>query len=265
MSLNFLIVEGNNPKESEVFIKAAKASCSQNLKNLVLEFRPKANIKIINPGNDEETNEALENINQYHGIIFSGGAMRINDMTDEIKKHINFASNCFNHNKKILAICWGLQVCSTAAGGKVAPGKNGAHIGIASDVEINEEGQKNLIYKNKKQTFTTPAYNFDEVCEIPAGATLLSSDKVNNVMSVYFKSGNSEIWGLQYHPDYEYGQMISLSNARKDRLLNNKVFNNENDYSKHISLIEEEDKKLTFENRTCEVKNWLDSLISRKN
>ena len=56
MSLNFLIVEGNNPKESEVFIKAAKASCSQNLKNLVLEFRPKANIKIINPGNDEETN-----------------------------------------------------------------------------------------------------------------------------------------------------------------------------------------------------------------
>ena len=60
------------------------------------------------------------------GIIFSGGAMRINDMSDEIKKHINFASNCFNHNKKILAICRGLQVCSTAAGGKVAPGKKGA-------------------------------------------------------------------------------------------------------------------------------------------
>ena len=164
MSLNFLIVEGNNPKDSEVFIKAAKATCSQNLKNLVLELRPEANIKIINPGNDEETNEALENINLYHGIIFSGGAMRINDMTDEIKKHINFASNCLNHNKKILAICWGLQVCSLAAGGKVAPGKNGAHIGIASDVKINEEGQKNFIYKNKKQTFTTPAYNFDEVC-----------------------------------------------------------------------------------------------------
>ena len=42
--------------------------------------------------------------------------------------NINFASNCFNHKNKILAICWGLQVCSTAAGGKVKPGKNGAHI-----------------------------------------------------------------------------------------------------------------------------------------
>ena len=38
MSLNILIVEGNNPKDSEVFIKAAKATCSQNLKNLVLKL-----------------------------------------------------------------------------------------------------------------------------------------------------------------------------------------------------------------------------------
>ena len=77
MSLNFLIVEGNNPKDSEVFIKAAKATCSQNLKNLVLELRPEANITIINPGNDQESNEALENIKQYQGVIFSGGAMTV--------------------------------------------------------------------------------------------------------------------------------------------------------------------------------------------
>ena len=33
--LNILIVEGNDPKNNEFFVKAAKASCSQNLKNLV--------------------------------------------------------------------------------------------------------------------------------------------------------------------------------------------------------------------------------------
>ena len=262
MSLNILIVEGNNPKDSEVFIKAAKATCSQNLKNLVLELKPEANTKIINPANDNETKEALENINQYHGIIFSGGAMRINDMTDEIKKHINFASNCFINNKKILAICWGLQVCSTAAGGKVTPGKNGAHIGIASDVEINTEGQKNLIYKNKKKIFTSPAYNFDEVCEIPEGATLLSSDKINKIMGLYFKSGNSQVWGLQYHPDYEYWQMINLANARKDRMITSNYFIDEKDFQNHMNLINSEDKKLDFENRTCEIKNWLDVVSS---
>ena len=130
MSLNILIVEGNNRKDSEVFIKASGASASENLRNLVLKLEPNFNTKIINPDNDQETKEALENMDQYHGIIFTGGAMRINNMTDEIKKHINFASNCFKHDNKILAICWGLQVCSTAAGGRVEPSKKGPHLSL---------------------------------------------------------------------------------------------------------------------------------------
>ena len=258
--LNLLIVEGNNRDDSKVFIKAAGATAADNLKNLVLKLEPNSDIEIINPGKNKETTNVLKKINGFDGIIFTGGAMRINDMTDEIKKHINFATECFKYNKKILAICWGLQVCSTAAGGRVAPAKYGSHIGIASNVEINKDGQNNLIYENKKNIFTTPAFNFDEVIQIPEDATLLASDKINRVMGLYFKVDNSEIWGLQYHPDYEYCQMISLSNARKERLLNNKIFNNEKDYLKHISLIEAEDKKLNFKDRTCEVKNWLNFL-----
>ena len=257
-NLNILIVEGNDPKNSEFFVKAAKASCSENLKNLVLKLEPNSNIEIINPIRDDQTKIALENIKNYHGIIFTGGAMRLNDMTDEIKKHINFALNCFKYENKILAICWCLQVCSVAAGGKVAPGKKGVHIGIASDIEINDEGKKNPIYKNKKLKFTSPAFNYDEVCEIPRGATLLSSDKVNKVMGLNFMSGKSEIWGLQYHPDYEYWQMINLSSARKDRIMKNSHLNNDNDFQKHLDYIKEEDKKLDFKNRTCEIKNWLE-------
>ena len=258
MSLNVLIVEGNNPKDSEVFIRAAKASCSENLKNVVLKLDPSTNVTIINPVNDNETNKALKNMNHYNGIIFSGGAMRLNDMTDEIKKHINFASECFQHNNKILAICWGLQVCSTAAGGKVAPGKNGAHIGIATDVEINDEGKNNPIFKNKKFRFNTPAFNFDEVCELPKGATLLASDKVNKNMGVYFKSGNSEIWGLQYHPDYEYWQMVNLSNARMGKMIAKEYFRDEESFKKHIEYIKSEEKSLDFKNKTHEIQNWLD-------
>ena len=258
MSLNVLIVEGNNPKDSEVFIKAAKATCSENLKNIVLKLDPSSKVTIINPENDDETSKVLENMDQYNGIIFTGGAMRLNDMTDVIKKHINFASNCFKHNNKILAICWGLQVCSVAAGGKVAAGKNGAHIGIATDVEINDEGKNNPIFKNKKFRFNTPAFNFDEVCELPKGATLLASDKVNKNMGVYFKSGNSEIWGLQYHPDYEYWQMVNLSNARMGKMIAKEYFRDEESFKEHIEYIKSEEKNLDFKNKTHEIQNWLD-------
>ena len=254
---NILIVEGNIREDSEFFIKAAGASAADNLKNLILKIEPSAITEIINPGHDDETTNALKDINKYNGIVFTGGAMRINDMTDVIKKHINFASNCFTQKKKILAICWGLQVCSTAAGGKVNPGKSGAHIGIASDVIINNEGRKHFIYKDKKKEFTTPAFNFDEVTNLPIDSILLSSDNINNVMGVSFKVGNSEITGLQYHPDYEYYQMINLIEGRKDRLFKNKNFLNEEDYQNHISYIKSENELLNFNDRSCEVRNWL--------
>ena len=260
MSLNILIVEGNNSDDSSVFVKAAGATAADNFKNLILKLEANTKIKIINPVDIDQTKEVLKNMSQYNGIIFTGGAMRINNMTDEIKKHINFASACFKHRKKILAICWGLQICSTAAGGKVMPAKKGAHIGIAFDVKINDIGKKNIIYKNKKDIFTTPAYNFDEVIELPNNGQLLSSDNINNVMAIYFQKDHSEIWGLQYHPDYEYSQMINLANARKDRLFNDNFFKDEQDYEKHINSIKDEDKKLDFENRTFEVKNWLENL-----
>ena len=53
-NLNILIVEGNDPKNNEFFVKAAKASCSQNLKNLVLKLEPNSKIEIINPERDDE-------------------------------------------------------------------------------------------------------------------------------------------------------------------------------------------------------------------
>ena len=257
IDLNILIVEGNIREDSEFFVKAAGASAADNLKNLILKIEPSTKTEIVNPGHDEETSYALKNINKFNGIVFTGGAMRINDMTDIIKKHIKFASDCFNQNKKILAICWGLQVCSTAAGGKVNPGKNGAHIGIASDVIINNEGKEHFIYKDKKNKFTTPAFNFDEVTKLPKDAILLSSDKVNNVMGVSFTVGNSEITGLQYHPDYEYHQMINLIAGRKEKLFNNKNFLNKDDYEKHIAYIKSKNELLNFDDRTCEVRNWL--------
>ena len=257
-NLNILIVEGNIREDSEFFIKVAGASAADNLKNLILKIEPSANIEIINPGHDDETANALKNMNKYNGIVFTGGAMRINDQTDEIKKHINFANECFNHNKKILAICWGLQVCVTAAGGAVYLSKKGAHLGIASNVEINDIGKEHPLYKDKKNFFNTPAFNYDEVSKIPLNAKILSSDEINNVMGINFYVKSSEIWGLQYHPDYYYDQTINLTNLRKNKLLENNHFNNENDFEEHILYIKKEEKKLIFEDRSREIINWLD-------
>ena len=164
---------------------------------------------------------------------------------------------CQRKVKNILAICWGLQVAVTAAGGEVKKGKNGAHRGIAHEIVINPDGLKHLLYKDKKQTFNTPAFNYDEVVALPKDSILLSSNKVNRVMGVNFKTEVSDIWGIQYHPEITYEKMVTLIKFRKERLLQNKSFSNEEDMTSHIQIIEDEIKISNKDNRMRELRNWL--------
>jgi GMP synthase (glutamine-hydrolysing) len=84
-------------------------------------------------------------------------------------------------------------------------------------------------------------------------------------MAIHFKPEKAEVWGLQYHPDYEYHQMVNLSAERKEQMLEKKRFEDEGAFNKHMDYIKEEEKKLEFKDRTCEVRNWLDFIKSQQN
>ena len=168
---------------------------------------------------------------------------------------------CLKNIKKILAICWGMQVAVTAAGGEVKKGEKGSHIGIANNIKLTKDGLNNPLYKNKANKFNSPAFNFDEVIKIPEGAIHLASNKINKIQSIQFKSGVSEIWGLQYHPEITYHKMITLIKFRKDRLINDKkCFKDEKEIQDHICFIENEIKVSKKEARMLELKNWLEYL-----
>ena len=62
-------------------------------------------------------------------------------------------------------------------------------------------------------------------------------------------------------PEITYEKMITLINFRKERLLENKSFNDENDLNSHIKIIEDEIRMTDKNLRMRELKNWLD-LIS---
>ena len=167
---------------------------------------------------------------------------------------------CQKKVKNILAICWGMQVAVTAAGGEVRKAQR-SHIGIANEITLNHEGLKNLIYKNKDQKFNSPAFNFDEVVKLPKNGICLASNKVNNIQSIYFTVGDTKIWGLQYHPEITYEKMISLIEFRKDRLIKNrKVFKDKEDVEKHILFIKKEIPVDVKEKRMIELRNWLNQL-----
>ena len=258
MAKKILIVEGNLTEENNNFSKSGIPTHTESLKESLSFFTNSLDLDVVNPSSDTNINSVIKDLKKYDGLIWGGSSLNIYNDTIEIRRQIEFMKECFKNIKRILAICWGMQVAVTAAGGEVKKSNNGAHIGIAQNISVNENGIKFPLYKNKKNIFNSPAFNFDEVATIPKDSTILASNKVNKVQSLNFETGISEIWGLQYHPEITYDKMIRLIKFRKDRLINvRKAFNNEKEIEEHINLIKEENKISEKSSRLLELQNWL--------
>ena len=255
-----LIVEGNLKEENQSFSVGGIKTHTESLKDSISYFTNKLIIDVVNPSSDENINEVAKDLGKYHGMIWGGSSLNIYNDTPEIRRQIQFMRECQKSIKKIFAICWGMQVAVTVAGGEVKKCLNGAHRGIAHDIEINENGLKHPIYKNKNKRFNTPAFNFDEVVKLPEGSTLLSSNPINKVMGINFNVGSTNIWGIQYHPEITYTKMIDLIHFRKDRLLEKKAFVDLTEIDTHVKIIENENKISNKDARMRELKNWLNLL-----
>ena len=255
-----LIVEGNLREENQRFSAAGIQTHTESLKHSLAYFTDTLETHVVNPSSDENINKNIDALESYDGLIWGGSSLNIYNNTPEIKRQIEFMKECQKKIKKILAICWGMQVAVTAAGGEVKKSTKGSHKGIALNIEINSDGLNHPLYKNKDKKFNTPAFNFDEVVTMPEYSTLLASNSINNVQGINFKVGDCNIWGLQYHPEITYNKMINLIIFRKERLLEKGAFKDQAEIDSHIEQIEKENKKLDKISRMRELENWLDYL-----
>ena len=257
---NILIVEGNLREENQNFSNVGIQTHTESLKGSLNYFNSELTFDVVNPSSDQNIKLISDKLHKYDGLIWGGSSLNIYNDTPEIRRQIEFMKNCQKKVKKILAICWGMQVAVTAAGGQVKKAKN-SHIGIANEIEINEKGKKNPLYVDKDEKFNSPAFNFDEVVKLPQNAICLASNKINKIQSLYFEINNTKIWGLQYHPEITYEKMISLIQFRKNRLIENrKVFKDVEEVEKHISFIKKEISVDIKKKRMIELRNWINQL-----
>ena len=257
---NILIVEGNLREENENFSKVGIQTHTESLKDSLNYFTDELKFDVVNPSSDQNIQFISDKLQNYEGLIWGGSSLNIYNDTPEIRKQIEFMKDCQKKVKKILAICWGMQVAVTAAGGQVKKANN-SHIGIANEIQVNEKGINHPLYKNKDKKFNSPAFNFDEVVRLPDKAVCLASNRINKMQRLCFEINKTKVWGLQYHPEITYEKMISLIQFRKDRLIENrKVFKDEEEVNKHISTIKKEIAVASKDKRMVELKNWLGQL-----
>ena len=113
--------------------------------------------------------------------------------------------------------CWGLQVAVTAAGGSVRANPRGREFGFARRILLSDEGRAHPMFAGKPAVFEAPTIHRDEVAVLPPGATVLASNEMS-LQAATFSYRGGTVWGVQYHPEYEFLD-IAAAAERYDQVL----------------------------------------------
>jgi GMP synthase (glutamine-hydrolysing) len=146
----------------------------------------------------------------YDGFVVCGSALYANDREFEVANQIETLNQAAAAGLPVLASCWGLQIATVAAGGEVAFHPGGSEIGFARKIAVNAAGRAHPMFANRSVVFDAPCIHYDEVARLPAGATLLASNDHSRVQAAIIPLGNSEVWGMQYHPEYDFAHLVTL-------------------------------------------------------
>ena len=147
-----LIVEGNLSEENNKFSAEGIQTHTESLKDSLNYYTKDLQFDVINPSSDKSLESTKNKLSIYDGLIWGGSSLNIYNDTPEIRRQIGFMKECLKKVRNILAICWGMQVAVTAAGGEVKKADD-SHIGIANEIIINENGLTHPIYKDKEKIF----------------------------------------------------------------------------------------------------------------
>ena len=152
----------------------------------------------IKPYNKITTDEILRE--GYKGVIFTGGP---NSVYDENSPH--FDAGILNIGIPVLGICYGHQLITYMAGGKVSSAEHSSEYGkIPLFVDKGEP-----LFSGMPEKSTCWMSHNDFVSVLPDGFTAIARTKKCPVSAM--KDEKRRIYGVQFHPEVthtEYGKQI---------------------------------------------------------
>ena len=271
--MNILIVDGNEKEPSDLYKKMGMDTQYDVYLKVINDLsNNQFNISIVHPAFKHDYLPIGVSLDDFDGIAWTGSLLNIYDMTPSITNQIELAKKLFTKKNKIFGSCWGLHVLVTAAGGLIRKNPRGLEAVIAKNIKINEKGTAHNLYKGKNKIFDSFCWHYDETESLPESATVLSSNNKSDVQSVCFNKGNSSIWAVQYHPEFNPHWIAGLMQQREEILLNEKIFETKKEFEDQKNFFlntnktndEEKIQKyndlINNTSHTLELANWIAEL-----
>lgn len=270
--MKLLMMEGNTLEKQALARKLKVRTATEIYIEAIKIWLPKIQVDVINAADGEKV-PAGKHYTDYDGMVISGSGLRAFDQTPEVLNQLDVVNEFGQTGLPILGSCWGMQISALVAGGKVEASINGRELGLARKIQLTEAGKKHPFFAGKPTVFDAPCIHYDEVTELPADATLLCSNSHSEVQGAIIPVGKSEVWGVQYHPEFDLKQIAMLYKFYKDEMLEQNFVNNEAEYQALVDLLNRlvakpDDKAtawlmgidsdiLNARIRALEINNWL--------
>lgn len=272
-----LMMEGNAIARQKEAAALGVRSASGVYVDAIRRHFPDLPIDVIHAADRGQSLPDGAGFSDYDGLVIGGSGLHAYDTTFEVLNQIEMLKAFAQTGRPILGSCWGLQIAVIAAGGQVGLSANGREIGFARKIALNDAGRAHAFFRNKGPSFDAPCIHYDEVTALPADATVLCGNAHSAVQGAIVRVERSEVWAVQYHPEFDLAQLSMLLHLYKDNMISEGFFEGDAALSHYRGKLDQlaqnpTDKGLAWQlgidadilddrRRNGEIINWVETQI----
>ncbi|MEN3975817.1 type 1 glutamine amidotransferase [Emcibacter sp. SYSU 3D8] len=204
-----LIVEGNTAEGRRRAVAARGREANLLYAESLRRIRGDLTLGVAFPADPDTALPDLAALKAYDGIAWTGSSLNVYNGGPEVERQLEFCRTCFASGVPQFGSCWGLQVGVVAAGGTVLKNPLGREIGLARKILLTESGRAHPLYEGRPSVFDAIAVHRDIVTALPENARILAYNSMTRVQAAAFQVGAGAFWGVQYHPEYTFGEIAA--------------------------------------------------------
>ncbi|WP_225007069.1 type 1 glutamine amidotransferase [Novosphingobium percolationis] len=232
-----LLLEGNTADKRAKAQQLGVRSSSEIYAQAIAAHFPEIALDVLNGADPGEQIPGGRTWADYAGVVITGSSLHAYDPDFAVTNQIALVAEAAEAGLPIFGSCWGLQIAAVAAGGEVAFNPKGREVGFARKIALNDQGSKHLMFRDKAPVFDAPCIHYDEVVRLPEGATLLASNTHSQVQAAVIPLGRSEVWAVQYHPEFDLAQLVQLYTLYADDMISQGFFADQADLAAYRDKI----------------------------
>jgi GMP synthase (glutamine-hydrolysing) len=212
-------MEGNTADKRARAAELGVRSSSEIYALAILAHFPDFDLDVVNAADADWAIPGGRSFADYDGFVVTGSSLHAYDKEFAVTNQIAMLRDAAEAGLPVFGSCWGLQIAVMAAGGQVEYNPRGREVGFARKIVRTAVGADHPMFAGKGAVFDAPCIHYDEVTRLPDNATLLASNAHSVVQAAVVPVGRSDVWAVQYHPEFDIAQLVQLYTLYADDMI----------------------------------------------